>query len=159
MSTATLLAAVLIVVGLVGVVVPLLPGLILVWAGIALWSFTQGGQVGWLVLAAASLVLALGLFAKYALPGRQLREAGVPWTTLTFGAVLGVIGFFVVPLFGLPLGFVLGVYLAEAARLSSFAAAWPSTRSAVAAVGLSLLIELGTGLIAAAIWLAGVTLA
>jgi uncharacterized protein YqgC (DUF456 family) len=159
MSTATTLAAVLIVVGLVGVVVPLLPGLILVWAGIALWSLSHGGEAGWLVLAAASLVLALGLFAKYALPGRRLRDVGVPWTTLTFGVVLGVFGFFVIPVFGLPLGFVLGVYLAEAARLNSFAAAWPSTRSAVAAVGLSLLIELGAGLIATAIWLAGATLA
>jgi uncharacterized protein len=159
MSTATLVAAVLIVVGLAGVVIPLLPGLILVWVGIGVWSFERGDATGWLVLAGASAVLALGLVAKYALPGRRLREAGVPWITLAFGVTLGVVGFFVIPIIGLPIGFVLGVYLAEIFRLGSPGAAWPSTRSAVAAVGLSLLIELGAGMIAAAIWLAGVIFA
>jgi hypothetical protein len=33
--------------------------------------------------------------------------------------------------------------------------AWPSTVSALRAVGLSLLIELAAGLLAAAVWLAG----
>ena len=159
MSTATVLAAVLIVVGLAGVLIPLLPGPILIWVGIALWSFERSDAAGWAILVAATAVLAVGLIAKYALPGRRLREAGVPWITLAFGTLLGVIGFFVIPLFGLPIGFVLGVYLAELSRLGSNAAAWPSTRQAVTAVGLSMLIEFGSGLLAAAIWLGGVIFA
>src|SRR4051794_26451558 len=103
MSTATALAAVLIVVGLAGVVIPLLPGLILIWAGIALWAFERADATGWAVLGVTTVVLGLGLIAKYAFPGRRLREAGVPWITLAFGALLGVIGFFVIPLFGLPI--------------------------------------------------------
>ena len=156
MSTATVLAAVLIVVGLAGVVIPFLPGLVLIWAGIALWSFERTDATGWAVLALATAVLALGMIAKYVFPGRRLRDAGVPWITLAFGGLLGVIGFFVIPLFGLPIGFILGIYLAEIGRLGSPAAAWPSTRQAVAAVGISMLIELGSGLLAAAIWLGAV---
>lgn len=159
MSTATVLAAVLILVGLAGVVIPLLPGPILIWVGIGLWSFERADVTGWVVLGVATAVLALGLVAKYALPGRRLREAGVPWITLAFGALLGVIGFFVIPLFGLPIGFVLGVYLAELSRLGSNAAAWPSTRHAVAAVGISMLIEFASGLLAATVWLAAVIFA
>jgi uncharacterized protein YqgC (DUF456 family) len=159
MSTATALAAVLIVVGLAGVLIPLLPGAILIWVGIAVWSFDRADVTGWAVLGLTSAVLALGLVGKYALPGRRLREAGVPWITLAFGALLGVIGFFVIPVIGLPIGFVLGVYIAELARLGSNAAAWPSTRQAVTAVGLSLLIEFGSGLLAATIWLAAVIFA
>jgi uncharacterized protein YqgC (DUF456 family) len=158
MSTATLGAAVLIAFGLAGVVIPLLPGLVLVWAGIAVWAFAQGSAGGWLVLGCATLVLVLGLVLKYIVPGKRLREANVPWITLTLGVALGVIGFFVIPVIGLPIGFVLGVYLAEAVRLGSAGAAWPSTRQAVTAVGLSLLIELGAGLLAAAIWIAGLLL-
>jgi uncharacterized protein YqgC (DUF456 family) len=158
MSTATVLAAVLIVVGLAGVVIPLLPGPLLIWAGIGLWAFERTDATGWLVLGVATVVLALGMVAKYALPGRRLREAGVPWITLAFGALVGVIGFFVIPVIGLPIGFVVGVYLAELARLGSAGAAWPSTRGAVTAVGFSMLIEFGSGLIAAAVWLAAVIL-
>jgi uncharacterized protein YqgC (DUF456 family) len=159
MSTATVLAAVLIVVGLAGVLIPLLPGPILIWVGIALWAFDRADVTGWAVLVVTSAILALGLVAKYLLPGRRLREAGVPWITLAFGVLLGVIGFFVIPILGLPIGFVLGVYLAELSRLGSNAAAWPSTRQAVTAVGISMLIEFGSGLLAAAVWLGAVILA
>ena len=157
MSTVTLVAAVLIALGLIGVVVPLLPGPLLIAGGIALWAYDLGSVGGWVVLALAAVVIVIGQVLKYAVPGRRLREAGVPWSTLAIGGVVGVLGFFLIPIIGLPIGFVLGVYLAEILRLGS-AAAWPSTRQAIRAVGLSMLIEFSAGLIATLIWLAGVLL-
>src|SRR4051812_46125640 len=100
MSTATLLAAVLIALGLAGVLIPILPGLVLVWAGIAIWAYAQGTGGGWGVLAGASVVIVLGLVLKYAVPGRRLRDAGVPWITLVIGVTLGIAGFFVIPVLG-----------------------------------------------------------
>ena len=47
---------------------------------------------------------------------------GVPTRTLLFGSLLGIIGFSVVPIFGLFPGFVLGVFLAESARLEAYEA-------------------------------------
>ena len=102
---------------MVGVLVPVLPGLLLVLAGIAVWAVPRGDTVGWTVLGLAVLVVALGSVAKYLLPGRKLREAGVPMRTLALGGVLGIVGFFVIPVIGLFLGFVLGVYLGELSRL------------------------------------------
>jgi uncharacterized protein YqgC (DUF456 family) len=96
---------------------------------------------------------------KYLVPGKQLKDAGVPGRSLLLGAVLGIIGFFVIPVIGLFLGFVLGVYLAELARLGSSARAWPSTKHALRAVGWSILIELGAGLLMAGAWIAGLILA
>lgn len=159
MTVEVLVAAVLIVVGLVGVVVPVLPGLVLVLAGVAVWAVPRGDALGWTVLGVAAAVVVLGSVAKYLLPGRRLRDAGVPGRTLATGAVLGVVGFFVVPVVGLLLGFVLGVYLAELARLGGRDAAWPSTRHALGAVGWSIVIELVTGLLAAAVWVGGLVLA
>ena len=98
------------------------------------------------MIVVAALVIAAGTVAKYLWPGRRLRETGVPWSTLAAGAALGLVGFVALPLVGLPLGFVLGVYLAEWQRLGERDAAWPSTRRALAAVGWSMLIELAAGL-------------
>lgn len=154
----TLLAGVLIVVGIVGVLVPVLPGLLLVLAGIALWAVPRNDTVGWTVLGVAALIVVLGTVAKYLLPGRRLREAGVPFRTLALGGVLGVVGFFVVPVIGLLLGFVLGVYLGELGRFGDRAQAWPATKRALGAVGWSILIELATGLLAAAVWIGGLVL-
>ncbi len=158
MTTTTLIAALLAAVGVVGILVPVLPGLLLVWAGIALWAVTTGGVAGWGLLALATVLVALGALAKYLLPGRRLRESGVGWTTIAAGGVLGVVGFLVVPVLGLPLGFVLGVYLAELSRHRDHAVARPSTLAALRAVGWSILIELATALLAIAAWV-GVALA
>ena len=148
----TAVAGLLIVLGLAGVVVPVIPGLLLVWAGVLVWFLDDRDTTRMVVLVACSLVLVLGSVVKYLVPGRRLREDGVSWSTLALGAVLGVVGFFVIPVVGLFLGFVLGVYLGESMRTPDRAAAWRSTKRALAAVGLSILIELATGLVATAIW-------
>jgi uncharacterized protein len=151
-----LLCAVLVLVGIVGVVVPVLPGLALVLGGIAVWTLAERTVLAWSVLALAVVLGAAAQVAKYLVPGRRLTAAGIPRRTLALGALLGVAGFFVIPVVGLLLGFVLGVYLGEHARLGSPRLAWPSTRQAVLAVGLSILIELVAALTAAGVWVAAV---
>jgi uncharacterized protein len=151
--TATVVVAgILIAVGIVGILLPVLPGLILVLAGVAVWAVPRNDALGWTVLGIAAAIVVLGSVIKYVLPGRRLRDAGVPTRTMIAGAVLGIVGFFVIPVIGLFIGFVLGVFLAELVRLGSSAQAWPSTRQALAAVGWSIVIELLSGLLAAAVW-------
>ncbi len=157
MSGVEVLVALAIAVGIVGVVVPLLPGSLLVLGAILVWSIYEGGGTAWAVFALAAIVIGLGVVVKYAVPGRRLKEVGIPGSTMALGAVLGVVGFFVIPVVGLPLGFVLGVYLAELSRVGG-SAAWPATVHALKAVGLSLLIEFTASLLAAAVWVTGVVL-
>lgn len=153
MTTETVIAGLLVVVGIIGILLPVLPGLVLVLAGIAVWAVPRGDALGWTVLGIAAAIIVVGSIVKYVLPGRRLRDAGVPTGTMLAGAVLGIVGFFVIPIVGLVIGFVLGVYLAELYRLGSSGLAWPSTRQALAAVGWSIVIELFTGLLAAAVWI------
>jgi uncharacterized protein len=74
------------------------------------------------------------------------------------GAVLGIIGFFVIPVLGLVIGFVLGIYLAELARRRNQRAAWTSTVHALKGVVLSVGVELCGALLATAAWAVGVYL-
>lgn len=155
----TVIAAVLVAVGIVGILLPVLPGLILVLAGIAVWAVTRGDVVAWVVLGVAVAIVAVGSVVKYLLPGQRLRDSGVPMGTIAAGAVLGVVGFFVIPVVGLFVGFVLGIYLVELSRLGGHDRAWPSTKEALGAVGWSILIELATGLLAAAVWIGAIVFA
>jgi uncharacterized protein YqgC (DUF456 family) len=153
----TLLCGVAILVGLAGIVIPLLPGLALCWLAVLVWAiFDDGGWGRWLVLAVATVIAGAGIVVKYAWPGRNLKRSGVPTRSMLAGALLGLVGFFVIPVVGLPLGFVLGIWLAESARLGDSRAAWPSTKNALKATGLAMLIELTAGLSLAAVWLVGV---
>jgi uncharacterized protein YqgC (DUF456 family) len=147
----------LIVVGLAGIIVPFLPGSVLVLAAVLLWAIEVGTGAGWATFAVAATFLATGVVVKYVVPGRRMQRAGVPTSTLLIGAALGVVGFFAVPVVGLLLGFVLGIYLAEYRR-GGRASAWPSTKRALQAIGLGILIELVAGVLAAGTWLVGVIL-
>lgn len=157
MSTGGLvLVAMAIAVGLVGILVPFLPGTLLVWAAIAVWAYVEHSTVSWVVLGVATAVLGAGILVKYLWPARRMRAADVNGRTLAAGAVLGVIGFFVVPVAGLVLGFVLGVFLAELAQRRDRRRAWASTVHAVKGVALSVGVELIAALLATAVWVVGV---
>src|SRR5919107_1086057 len=156
MALTDVLVGLAILVGLVGIVVPVLPGSVLILGAILIWALEMATGTGWAVFAVAATVLVVGGVVKYALPGRRLQAVGVPNRSLVAGGLLGIVGFFVVPVVGLVLGFVLGVYLAERVRLGSWTLARPSTGHALRAAGWGILIELGTGLLMAATWLAGV---
>ncbi len=151
-------AAVLI--GVVGVLIPMLPGLLLCWAGVMVWALFGGhGAVGWTVAVVATLVLGLGFAAKYLVPGRNLKRAGVPNMTLFLGGLFGIVGFFLIPVVGLVIGFVLGVFVVERVRQKDNTRAWASTKHALKAAGVSMLIELATALIIAGVWLGGLLVA
>jgi len=154
-SLTEVLVAVVIAVGLVGILVPVLPGSVLVLAGILVWAIEVGGGTAGAVFAIATALLVAGSVAKYLVPGRRLKTAGIPASTQWIGAAFGIVGFFVIPVVGLFVGFVLGVYVAERRRVGA-AAAWPSTKAALRAAGLSILIELAAGVLAALVWVGGV---
>jgi uncharacterized protein len=144
-----------IAVGLVGVVVPVLPGALLVWAAIVAWALWTQTWTAWVVLAVATVAVLAAQVVKYVIPDRRLRASGVPRRSVVVGGLLALVGFFVVPVVGLVLGFVGGVYAAERRRLGHHEPAWRATTVAVRAVGVGLLVELAGALLAAVAWSAG----
>lgn len=158
MNAIDLLVGLAILVGLAGIVVPVLPGSVLILGAVLVWAVDDGSGGAWAVFAVAAALLAAGTVVKYAVPGRHLKATGVPRSSLVVGGLLGIVGFFVVPVVGLLVGFVLGVYLAETRRVGRYLA-WPSTKAAMRAVGLSVLIELAAALLAGSVWFAGALLA
>jgi uncharacterized protein len=150
------LVALVIATGIVGVVVPVLPGALLAWAAIAVWALADRSSTAWVALAFATLVIGGAQLVKILVPGRRLRTAGIPRRSILTGVVLATLGFFLIPVVGFFIGFPLGVYLEERRRIGHHASAWQSTRQAVGAMGLSILIELLATVLAAGAWLAAV---
>lgn len=155
MSGTELIVALVIAVGMVGILVPVLPGSVLILGAVLVWALQIGSGAGWAVLAVVTALLVVGGVVKYVVPGKRLKVAGIPASTQWIGAGLAVVGFFVIPVVGLVVGFVLGIYLAEHRRLGA-RLAWPSTTAALRAVGLSILIELVAALLATTAWVVGV---
>ena len=158
-TTVNLVAGLVILVGVLGVIIPVLPGLLLCWAGVLLWALLgDAGSGRWAVLALVTLVALVGTVVKYLWPGKRLKSTGVPTSSMLAGGALGLVGFFVVPVVGLVLGFILGLWLAERVRLGP-GQAWPSTKSALSAVGLAMLVEFAAALGVAVVWVFGLLIA
>ncbi len=157
MNATEVIVGLAVLVGVLGVVVPVLPGSLLILVAVLVWAVQDGSNTAWTVFAVATVLLAVGAVVKYAVPGRSLKAAGVPNRTLVIGGLLGLVGFFVIPVVGLFIGFVLGVYLGELQRVGRDEA-WPSTKHALKAAGLSVLIELVAAALAAATFFVGAQL-
>ncbi len=152
LSIVTVGAALAILIGIAGVIVPVLPGTTLVVLAVVVWAFVAQSVLGCWVAGACGVIAMIGCGLQYLIPGRSLKSAGVPQRTLVTGALAGVVGFFVIPVAGLPIGFVAGIAGAEFARLRRWDQAWPSTRHALRAALMSYGIELSVAMTMAILW-------
>ncbi|KUL40914.1 hypothetical protein ADL22_14705 [Streptomyces sp. NRRL F-4489] len=142
--------------GVFGVLVPGIPGPLVVWAGLLWWAVTERSVLAWTVLMAATAVLLLSQVLTWLLPARSLRGAGVPYRTLVLAGAAGIAGFFLLPVIGCPLAAIGGLYVLERVRLGSHGDAWAATRTVLRAVGLSVLVELFACLAVLGAWLGAV---
>jgi uncharacterized protein YqgC (DUF456 family) len=139
-------------IGLVGIVVPLIPGLLLIYGAVLVWAVVENDFSSWVALGVVTVVIGATTAVKYLWPVRRMRRAEVSTSTLVAGAALGIVGFFAIPVVGLVIGFVGGVYLAEFVRRRDQRRAWASTVHAIKGVALSVGVEFAGALVAVIIW-------
>ncbi|MBJ7287593.1 DUF456 domain-containing protein [Williamsia sp.] len=149
-----LLIALVILIGLVGTIVPMLPGPSLVLAAIVIWAIFVGGWA-WSVVVGAAVLIVGAAVLKYLVAGRSMKRSGISNRTVLIGGLAGIVGFFVIPVIGLPIGFLAGAFVAEWARDQDVRAGWRGAVAALRAAGVAILIELTASLFAAAGWLTG----
>ncbi len=148
-----LLVAVVMAVGLIGTVLPFLPGLGLIWLAAVAYGITTGfGAVGWVCLAVVTVVGAAGIAAGFVLPHRAARHAGAARISIVLGLLGAIVGFFVVPVVGFPLGGALGIYVAEQVRLHDLRAAGRATWATIVGFGVGSLAQLAAGLAMVGCW-------
>lgn len=144
------------VVGVLGIILPVLPGLLFCVAAVLLWATETGGTIAWTTFGVVLALYALGVTLQLLIPGRRMKREGVGGLTLVLGVVGAIIGFFVIPVLGLPVGFVLGIFAAEYLRFRELDRAWTATKSALRGVLHSMGIELTTALLIAITWTVGI---
>ncbi|MFG2877063.1 DUF456 domain-containing protein [Streptomyces sp. NPDC048337] len=151
-----LLVGLVLLLGVVGVLVPGVPGTWLVWAGLMWWALHERSAPAWSLLVAATALLLVVQVVKWQLPPRRLRGVGVTRRMAVFAGAGAVLGFVLVPVLGAVPGFMGGIYLCERLRLGTHGEAWASVRAVMRAVGTSVLVELLACLLVVGAWLGSV---
>src|SRR5262245_4517847 len=105
MSGAEILLGLAMLVGLIGVLVPVLPGLLLIVAAALGWLLLERpGPIGWAAFALIVGVGLLGMAAPAWISGRRANAAGLPGWVMLAGVVGAVAGFFLIPVVGALVG-------------------------------------------------------
>lgn len=145
---AAIVAALLAIVGVVGIIVPVLPGSILVGVGLLVWAIWGGGWA-WLAFAIGIVFVAVGAISGWVLTKRNLDQRQIPNWPVLVGFAAGVVGIFILPAFGLPIGFIIGLVVAELVRLrGDWQQALSTSWLAVKTLGVGILIEFAAASVA-----------
>ena len=149
------LALIVMLVGVAGIFLPVVPGVALIWLAAVGYAVADGfAHLGPLALAALTLLGLLGVTAELWMSGLGGKVGGASWWSIAAGSLLGLLGliFFSVP--GAVIGAVLGVLGMEAWRREG------DWREAVKASGgwlagwlLSVVVQLLIGLAMIALFL------
>lgn len=148
-----LLMGLVVVFGLLGAVLPGVPGPAVVWAAVFWWASAEDSSRGWWVLVSATAILLLNQAVQWLLPVRNRRVLRFRRRQLLVAGGTGTAGFFLLPVVGVVPGFLAGLYGWERRRLGSHGAALSSTGAIMRAVGRNILVELTACLLVTALWL------
>lgn len=154
MGLVTFLVALAMVAGLIGTVLPLIPGIPIIWAAALVYGLVEGfGGVGVAAMVLITAVGATGLVAGLVLPHRTLAASGAPRSTVFAGVVGALLGFFLIPVVGLVAGGVVAIYAMELRRTGDPGVARAGTVTLLKGFGLGILVELVAGTVMIVAWI------
>jgi uncharacterized protein YqgC (DUF456 family) len=149
------LAYILIIVGLAGSVIPVLPGPFLIWIGALVWAYADGfARIGWGTLTLLGLLAVISWGSDILLSTVMSRRAGASWRSILGGIVGGLVGAVILsalPILGTILGAILGavagMWLVEYWSKGNTAAATTAVQAYLASVVVAALVEMVIALI------------
>ena len=106
-----LLGGALVVIGIIGTVMPALPGAPVVFVGLLIAAWAEGFQkVGWFTLSVLAVLTLLSFVVEFFASSLGAKRVGASWAALFCAAAGAIVGLF----FGLP-GFILGPFVGAVA--------------------------------------------
>lgn len=121
-------------VGLAGLVIPVFPGLTVMWLATLVYALIQnasGAMTGWdwFAFAFITLLMIVGNILDNIIIARKMRDQFVPWSSILIAFAVGILAsIFLTPLIGL-VAAPLGLFLAELSRLKNRDEALKSTKA------------------------------
>lgn len=153
MWAADVAAGAVMLLGLVGTILPFLPGIPLIIAAALVWAAVTGaGAGGWVAVAIVILIGLAGMLVGTLIPARTTAAAGAPRWVLGVGALGVVVGFFAIPVVGALVGGPAAVFLAELVRLRDGTQATRATWAALQGMGLGIAIQFSAAVAMIAVW-------
>ena len=147
------LAQIFMLVGLFGLIIPVFPGIVIIWLAALGYGIASGfSTVGIVIFVILTLLMIGGTLVDNVLMGVGARKGGASWLTIGIALAAGVIGTFVFPPFGGIIAAPAAVLLLEFNRLRDWQKAWEALRGLARGWGLSFIARFGIGAVMMVLW-------
>lgn len=145
--------------GLFSLVIPVLPGLVIIWVPILVYAIVNGFT--WVRVALLVAITGLMLFGNVVdniIMGSRARQKGASWWAIALSLIAGVVGSIVFPPFGGLIAALVVLFAIEFFRLRDWRQALSSTGSMAVGCGWAAIIRFGIGVGMIALWIAWIKL-
>ncbi len=145
-------------VGLVGMVIPIFPGILVIWLSSLIYAIIEAyaGRMGgwdWFLFAIITILMIAGSFVDNIIIAKKLRETGTPWKSIGIGYAAGLVSSLFLTPFAALLITPLALYAAEYWRLHNKRQAFDSARGWLIGFGWTFLALFAIGLVMIGLWL------
>jgi uncharacterized protein YqgC (DUF456 family) len=129
-------------VGVVGLIIPILPGLVIIWlAGLVYGILSGFTTAGWILFGLMTLLMAVGSVVDNVIMGASARQKGASWLAIGVSMLLAVVGSILLPPFGGLILALLGLFGLEFWRLRDWRKALESAKSMAFGCGWSAVVR------------------
>lgn len=143
--------------GLIGLLIPVFPGLVVMWVAILVYAIVQTGLgnmtwVSWLLFMLITLLMIGGNISDNIIIAKHVRDKNVPWSSILWSFAAGIlVSLFFTPILGI-LASPLALYLAEWRRLQDKTLALANTKAWMTGWGWSVAARMGVGMVMIIFW-------
>ena len=149
-----LLTLLIMLAGLALLIVPIFPGITVIWLAALVYGFVTGfDTLGIVLMILITLGMIAGISADNVLMGAGARQGGASWLTIIVALIAGIAGTILLPPIGGFIAIPIAIFLLELIRVREWRSAWRATRGLALGWGLSFLVRFGIGLVMIATWL------
>jgi uncharacterized protein YqgC (DUF456 family) len=145
-------------VGLVGLVIAIFPGIVVIWLAAAFYALlaASAGWMNawdWLLFVLITLLMIVGSVIDNIIIAKKLRETGTPWKSIGIGYAAGLISSLFLTPFAALFITPLALYFAEYYRLRNKNEAFQSAKGWLIGFGWTYMVLVAIGAAMIALWL------
>ncbi len=144
--------------GLFGLLIPIFPGLTIMWIGTLVYALVQAANgymtwVDWMLFTIITLLMIGGNVMDNIIIAKHVRDKNVPWSSILWAFAAGiVVSLFFTPIAGM-IAAPAGLFLAEWRRLKDRPTALANTRAWMTGWGWAIAARFGIGVIMIVFWM------
>jgi uncharacterized protein len=142
-------------IGLVGLIVPIFPGLVVIWLAALIYGIAAGGfdTKGWIIFIVISILALIGGIVDNIFMGAKARESGAAWISIWVSNAAGVIfSLIFTPLIGL-IAAPAGLFISELIHRKDWRPALKTVRAMLIGWGWSFVVRLIIGIAMIGLWM------